>query len=77
MSLLHKRTVAGIYVVLLSASALNYYFGWGYFGKGRVLLAVVTLIGVVVVHRFGPSFLREIEAYRAAKRSTASGTDGR
>jgi len=72
MSLLHKRILAGIYVVVLSASALNVYFDCGYFGTGRGWLAIVGLIGAVGAAKFGPSLMREIEAYQSAKRNATS-----
>jgi hypothetical protein len=68
ISLNKKRALAGVYLVALIFGASNYYLGWhllGRFDKG--LLAILTLVGAICAHRYGPALVEELREYRASK----------
>jgi hypothetical protein len=69
LSLNQKRALAGVYLAGLIFCASDYYLGWhlvGRFDKG--VLAIVTLIGAICAHRYGPALVEELREYRASKR---------
>ena len=65
LSLMQKRTLAGVYLAVLILCASSYYLGWELFGGAdRKVLAIVTFVGVVASARYGPALLQEIREYR-------------
>ena len=69
LSLNKKRVLAGVYTFALIFCASNCYLGWHLFGGfDKGLLAMVTFIGVICAHRYGPALLEELREYRAGKR---------
>ena len=68
LTLLQKRAFAGFYVVTLLFCAADLYLQWQLFGGfDKKVLAAVTFLGVIIVHRFGPAMLEEIREYRAKR----------
>ena len=64
-----KRLIAGIYLLVLLLVAGNRYLEWGILGQAdRAALAVVTLLGVIAMGRFGPAMMEEMQAHEAAQR---------
>ena len=67
LTLNQKRLLAGIYLVVLLAAAGNHYLEWGLVGTAdRKLVAVVMLVGLVSMARYGPHLIGELHAHQAA-----------
>ena len=68
LSLIQKRVLAAILLVVLLGCAVSYYLGWGLFGGAdRKVLALVTLVAVIAAQRYGVRMFGEIRGYRRRK----------
>ena len=68
LSLTQKRIIAGVYLLVLVFCAANFYLHWNLLGGfDKKVLAVVTLVGVVLMHRYGPAIIEELRDYRAKR----------
>src|SRR5690242_15218223 len=71
LTLNQKRLLAGIYLVVLLAAAGNHYLEWGLVGAAdRKFMAVVMLVGLVAMARYGPQLMDELHAHQAAIRES-------
>jgi hypothetical protein len=61
--------IAGTYVVILVICGGSYCLGWGLFrGADRKVLAFVTLIGTLLIARYGHALVEELREYRRRSR---------
>ena len=67
------RAFAGMLAVLITLSATNYYFSFGFFGRAAKAIVLVLVALLVIYGCFFSPTVEEMRQFKEAKRATKSG----